>query len=295
MSPILYVMPGQETLARNLMALTDWQPGQMLIRQFPDGETYIRVLDDVRDRQVIILSQLHHPDETTLPLLLMADTLHDLGAGQVGLIAPYLAYMRQDKRFNEGEGISSHYYARLISTHLDWLLTVDPHLHRIHSLSDVYSIPALSLTATAPIADWVRENVERPLIIGPDSESEQWAARVAELAGAPCEVLEKQRLGDRQVKISLPHVDQYLEYTPVLVDDMISTGKTMMQAAAHLHSAGTRTPLCVVVHGLFSPGARQEMQSSGLTVVTCNSIPDASNQIDLAPLLKDGFAQLSFG
>lgn len=292
MSPILYVMPGQESLARNLMALTAWQHGQAVIRQFPDGETYIRILDDVRDRKVVILSQLHHPDETTLPLLLMADTLHDLGAAQVGLIAPYLAYMRQDKRFNEGEGISSHYYARLISAHLDWLLTVDPHLHRIHDLAEVYSIPSRSLTAVVPMAEWIKSNVDRPLIIGPDSESEQWAARVAELAGAPWEVLEKQRLGDREVRISLPHVHQYLDYTPVLVDDMISTGKTMMQAAAHLISAGMRAPISVAVHGLFSPGARQELQSSGLMVVTCNSIPDASNQIDLAPLLKEGLAQL---
>ncbi|ALO45028.1 ribose-phosphate pyrophosphokinase [Pseudohongiella spirulinae] len=293
MTPILYEMPGQEPLARSLSKLLGWQQGQAIIRQFPDGETYIRILDDVRDKKAVILSQLHHPDETTLPMLLMADTLRDLGAEKVGLIAPYLAYMRQDKRFNEGEGVSSHYYSRLISAHLDWLLTVDPHLHRIHDLSEVYSIPSLSLTAVAPMAGWIRENVDRPLIIGPDSESEQWAARVAELAGAPCEVLTKQRLGDRDVKISLPHVDRYLDYTPVLVDDMISTGRTMIQAAGHLTSAGMRAPICVVVHGLFSPGARQELQDSQLTVVTCNSIPDASNKIDLAPLLGEGLACLS--
>jgi ribose-phosphate pyrophosphokinase len=218
-------------------------------------------------------------------LLLLADTLRDLGAKRVGLIAPYLAYMRPDKRFNKGEGVSSHYFARLISQHMDWLLTVDPHLHRIHQLDEVYSIPARSLTAVQPIADWIRENITKPLVIGPDSESEQWAARVAEAAGCPWEVLQKQRFGDRDVQVSLPHVENYLDRTPVLVDDIISTGKTMIQAANHLTRAGMKGPVCVAVHGIFAQGALTEMRANGLLVVTSNSIAGASNQIDLAPLL----------
>lgn len=257
----------------------------MILRQFPDGETYIRVLDEVRGRDVAILCQLHQPDCRVLPLLLLADTLHDLGARRVGLIAPYLAYMRQDKRFNDGEGVSSHYFARLISQHMDWMLTVDPHLHRIHQLDEVYGIPARALTAVQPIADWIRENITKPLVIGPDSESEQWAARVAEAAGCPWEVLQKQRFSDRDVQVSLPHVENYLDRTPVLVDDIISTGKTMIQAAKHLTKAGMQGPVCIAVHGIFAQGALKEMQSNGLKVVTSNSIADATNQIDLAPLL----------
>ncbi|MDP2283037.1 MAG: ribose-phosphate diphosphokinase, partial [Pseudohongiella sp.] len=246
-----------------------------------------RVLDDVRGRDVAILCQLHQPDSRVLPLLLLADTLRDLGAARVGLVAPYLAYMRQDKRFNEGEGISSHYFARLISQHLDWLLTVDPHLHRIHQLDEVYSIPALSLTAVQPIAAWIKQHINNPLVIGPDSESEQWAARVAEAAACPWEVLEKQRFGDHDVQVSLPHVANYLDRTPVLVDDIISTGKTMIQAAQHLMTAGMANPVCIAVHGIFAQGALADMQSNGLRVVTSNSIADDSNQIDLAPLLAD--------
>ncbi len=288
MNPILYCMPGQDALAHQLLALTGWHEGGMELRKFPDGETYIRVEDDVSDRDAVILCQLHHPDEKTLTLLLLAETLRDLGARRVGLIAPYLAYMRQDKRFKDGEGVSSHYYAKLLGNHLDWLLTVDPHLHRIHNLNEVYRIPAHAMTAVAPMADWIRRYVEKPLVIGPDSESEQWAANVAQAAGCPWEVLEKQRLGDRDVKISLPHVEKYGDYTPVLVDDIISTGKTMLQASAHLQAAGMRPAICLAVHGIFAPGAAQEMQSAGLTVVTCNSIADSSNQIDLAPLLIEG-------
>jgi ribose-phosphate pyrophosphokinase len=285
MSQILYAFAGQDNLMRGILQGTGWQKGRMEMRHFPDGETYIRVLDEVKDRDVAIVCQLHHPDVKVLPLLLLADTLHDLGARKVGLVAPYLAYMRQDRRFKEGEGISSHYFAKLISRHLDWLLTVDPHLHRIHSLDEVYSIPAVALSAVQPIAAWVRARVDRPLVIGPDSESEQWAARVAELAGCPWEVLHKQRFGDHDVKVSLPHVEAYREHTPVLVDDIISTGKTMIETARHLRAAGLRPPLCIAVHGIFAEGALTEMESEGLHVITCNSIADPSNHIDLAPLL----------
>jgi ribose-phosphate pyrophosphokinase len=286
MTTRLFIMPEQEALAESLLQKTGWQRGNMVLRQFPDGETYIRVLDDVRDQDVAILCQLHHPDTRVLPLLLMADTLHDLGARKVGLIAPYLAYMRQDKRFNEGEGVSSHYFAQLISQHLDWLLTVDPHLHRIHDLGEVYRIPATALTAVQPIAEWIMQNIRDPLVIGPDGESEQWAARVAQAAGCPWEVLQKQRFGDRDIQISLPHVEQHLQRTPVLVDDIISTGKTMMLAARHLQDAGMAAPVCVAVHGIFAPGSLEEMQAQGLTVITSNSIPNNSSQIDLAGLLS---------
>jgi len=285
MSTLLFSMPDQQVLSDSLLMRSGWTAGEMILRQFPDGETYIRVLDDVQGRDVAILCQLHQPDSRVLPLLLLADTLRDLGAKRVGLIAPYLAYMRQDKRFNKGEGVSSHYFSRLISQHMDWLLTVDPHLHRIHQLDEVYSIPARSITSVQPIADWIRENITKPLVIGPDSESEQWAARVANAAGCPWEVLQKQRFGDRDVQISLPHVENYLDRTPVLVDDIISTGKTMIQAAHHLTKAGMSGPVCIAVHGIFAQGALTEMQASGLRVVTSNSIADASNQIDLAPLL----------
>jgi ribose-phosphate pyrophosphokinase len=292
MRRLLYVMPGQEALGRNLLAQSDFDAGELELRQFPDGESYIRVLDDVRGAEVAILCQLHQPDDKVLALLLLVATLRDLGVRRVGLIAPYLAYMRQDKRFHAGEGISARYFARLISQQFDWLLTVDPHLHRIHALSEVYSIPALALTAVRPIANWLRNNIKAPLVIGPDGESEQWAARVAEAAGCPYEVLTKERFGDRDVKISVPHVSAYQSHTPVLVDDIISTGRTMQQAAAHLQAAGLCAPVCIGVHGIFAQGALPEMQAAGLRVVTSNSIPDSSNQIDLAPLLAEGLQQL---
>lgn len=291
MRPVIFVMPGQEALGESLLALGDFEKGVVELRRFPDGESYVRVHGDVASREILILCQLYQPDEKILPLLLLVGTLRDLGVRRIGLVAPYLAYMRQDKRFHDGEGISARYFARLLSQHFDWLLTVDPHLHRIHALSEVYSLPAVALSAVGPIAEWLRGQVDKPIIIGPDGESEQWAAQVAKAAECPYEVLTKERFGDRDVRVSLPHVADFLDHTPVLVDDIISTGHTMMQVAAHLHDSGMRAPVCIGVHGIFAAGAHAQMQAAGLQIVTTNSIADSSNQIDLAPLILEGLQQ----
>ncbi|MEX1198958.1 MAG: ribose-phosphate diphosphokinase [Pseudohongiellaceae bacterium] len=288
----LFTMPGHEDLGISLEREAGMTRGEFTLHRFPDGESRIQVTGEVQGADIAILCQLYQPDRHVLSLLLLVETLRDLGARRVGLIAPYLAYMRQDKRFNPGEGVSSHYFATLLSRYLDWLVTVDPHLHRIHDLGEIYSIPAQSLTSVRLIADWLVAMVERPLVIGPDSESEQWAASVARAAGCPWEVLEKQRFGDHDVRVSVPNVGEHRHRTPVLVDDIISTGRTMQQAAQHLSDSGFREMYCVAVHGLFAGGAREALRDAGLQVVTSNSIPDDSNQIDLAPLLSDACQKL---
>lgn len=292
MSLILFSLPALGAMAGDIQAGCGAVRGEYEMRHFPDGETYVRVLSDVKGAEVAVLWQLHQPDSNVLPLLMLVNTLKDLGAKRVGLVAPYLAYMRQDKRFHAGEGISQRYFARLLSQQVDWLVTVDPHLHRISALGEVYTIPALAMTAVEPMANWIRTHVANPMVIGPDGESEQWAASVAKAAGCPCEVLSKERFGDRDVKVSLPHVDNYRGHTPVLVDDIISTGKTMIQAAQHLMDAGLSAPVCIGVHGIFAAGAQQEMAAAGLKVVTCDSIADHTNAIALGPLLARGVKEI---
>src|SRR6185503_12811188 len=122
----------------------------------------------------IILCTLADPDAKFLPLIFAAATARELGAARVGLVAPYLAYMRQDRRFNPGEAVTSRYVAKLISGAFDWLVTVDPHLHRYGALGEIYTIPTRAIHAAPLMSDWIRRNVPDPLIVGPDSESEQW-------------------------------------------------------------------------------------------------------------------------
>lgn len=252
------------------------------IHRFPDGESCVRIEPEKIRSRVIIICSLFHPDPIILPLLLLAGTLRDYGAKELILLAPYLAYMRQDRRFQEGEGISARYFAHLLSDYFDALITVDPHLHRIKSLDEIYAIPSHIIHAAPLVADWIHQNVDNPLLIGPDSESEQWIKDLAQRSLAPFIVLEKIRRGDRDVEVSVPEVKQWRRHTPVLFDDIISTGKTMMETISHLKRAGLSAPVCIGIHGIFAGDAYRDLLAAGAErVVTANSIPHSSNAIDL--------------
>jgi ribose-phosphate pyrophosphokinase len=266
--------------------------GKITSKQFPDKETYLRLHDDFNNRDVIIFDSLENPNPKVLPLIFLEKIVRELGSNSVGLCAPYLSYMRQDKQFHPGEGNTSEYFAGLLSEYFDWLVTVDPHLHRHQNLSEIYTIANTVLHATSILSTWIKENIDKPVLIGPDSESEQWVAVIAKEVAAPYMILEKVRHGDYDVEVSIPEIAQYLTHTPVLVDDIISTAQTMLKTIKHLNVLKMQAPICIGVHGIFSADAYAQLQHAGVAkIVTSNSIEHVSNQIDLSKLLCDGIRQ----
>lgn len=290
MKPLFFNLDSATPLADKLCQKLNAEEAELETRQFPDGESYLRVKTECDDRSAIIFCNTYQPDSKILRLIFLSDTLRELGASRIGLITPYLAYMRQDKRFNPGECISSRPFAKLLSQHLDWLVTLDPHLHRYQSLDEIYQLDSNVVHAAPMISDWIHREIEQPLLIGPDSESEQWVSHVAELAGAPFQVLSKIRHGDYEVEISLPEVERWQSHTPVLVDDIISSGKTMLETVRHLRKAGLKQPYCIAAHGLFSDSAFKEL-SEVAHVITCNSVPHSSNHIDISTALATAAAK----
>ncbi|MCC6572254.1 MAG: ribose-phosphate pyrophosphokinase [Planctomycetes bacterium] len=282
---LLIAWPGSEAQTRGLAATTGSSIIELQTRRFPDGEIYLRLLSSCAGQSVAVVAALDRPDEKTPGLLALADALRAEGATRVGLVAPYLAYLRQDRQFNPGEAVTSRTYARLLSSTFDWLLTVDPHLHRYHSLSEIYSIPTRVVHAAPAIADWIGRIVNLPLLIGPDGESAQWVSDIAARINAPWTTLEKTRRGDRDVEVSIPHIDQSRGRTPVLADDIISSGRTMLAAVKRLREAGTPTPICVGVHAIFAGDAYDALLAAGPRIVTCNTIAHPSNEIDLSSMM----------
>ncbi|HKO89244.1 MAG TPA: ribose-phosphate pyrophosphokinase [Burkholderiales bacterium] len=292
MRPLLFAMPGNEAFAAKLLGRPGFEAGTLTYRRFPDGESYVRINDDVKGRDAVIVCTLARPDEQFLGLWYAAQTLRELGARRIALGAPYLCYMRQDKRFQSGEAVTSKLFASLVCEAFDYLITADPHLHRFQALSELYRIGTHTVATAPALAVWIRENVDRPIIIGPDEESEQWAASVAAAADAPHVVLRKIRHGDRDVSIDFLDSTVLRGRTPVLIDDIISSGKTMLAVARHLRAAGYEPPVCIGVHGLFDEEAAKDLMESGVSrIVTTNTVPHASNAIDVsisfvAPLLQ---------
>lgn len=286
MKKIVFALPGNEALANYIVEAIQAELGVSVFRNFPDGETYVRILSSVKEKDVIVVCTLDQPDAKFLPLLFLCSLLRDLKVRSICFVAPYLAYMRQDKQFNPGEAVTSEYFAKLLSSHVDRLITVDPHLHRRVSMKEIYSIPCEVLHADALISQWVKKYIPNALLIGPDSESEQWVSEVAKNAGVPFIVLQKIRHGDRDVEVSVPLVEENKNYTPVLVDDIISTAGTMIETVGLLKNAGMKAAVCIGVHAVFAGNAYEDLIRSGVSnVVTCNTILHESNAINIGELI----------
>lgn len=279
-------MPGNELLARGIIKNLKAAEGKFNARKFPDGESYIRILGNVKNKHTVIVCTLAHPDELFLPLFFLAREIRNQGAKRITLISPYLSYMRQDKAFHPGEAITSGYFAELISSIADQIITIDPHLHRRKSMNEIYTVKTSVLHAAPFIAGYISKHIANPVIIGPDSESKQWIAEVAHLAKAPFVVMKKTRRGDKSVKIKSPELKKYKKYTPVLLDDIISTGHTMIKTIILLKKAGMKAPVCIGIHAVFSETAFKDLKKAGAKILlTCNTILHFTNRIDITQLI----------
>lgn len=292
----ILAFPGLLPLARRIAALSHGRAEPIDIHRFPDGESLVTLPNGMAGQDVAMLATLKDPDHLALPLRFAAETARELGARSVGLIAPYLAYMRQDRRFSPGQAVSAPLFACFLEQSFDWLVTADPHLHRIHALSALFKIPAHRIETAPLLAEWIAANVTDAVLLGPDSESRQWVAQVARLADRPFEVLEKHRSGDRDVMISVPHGEALLAGTPVILDDIASSGRTLIQAIERLCAAGARPPVCLVIHAVFADNAHADILAAGAArVVTTDSIPHVTNAISLAQALADAARDLQAG
>jgi len=256
--------------------------------RFPDGELKLR-LPPTLPPCVVLLRSLQQPNEKLVELLIAAPAARELGARRLVLVCPYLAYMRQDIAFQPGEAVSQRHVAGLLARHFDAVLTVDPHLHRITTLGEVMpGCQAVALSAAGLIGAWVAQRVSQPLFLGPDEESAQWV-RVAAQACTP--VAEhgwcvKRRHGDFDVQVTLPPLPDCRGRAVVLLDDLASTGRTLVAAARLARAAGAASVDVAVTHALFVGDALAGLHAAGVDRVwSTDCVPHASNAVSVVPLL----------
>jgi len=283
-SPVIFTLdphPLFEMLLEKLAATK----GEYETRSFPDGESYLKINTDVNGAHCCLLVDFSHPNSKYLPLIFIIDTLRELGASSVVLIAPYLSFMRQDRRFLDGEAITSRIFAKALSSHIDWLVTVDPHLHRYHSLDEIYSVPSEVVQGAPALAKWLKTQ-NNVFLIGTDSESEQWVSEIAAVSGHDFVIGSKERFGDRQVVVSLGDLSAHKNKTAVIIDDVISSGQTILKCIEALQHQNISNIKCAAVHGIFADSADQLLLNAGLeSLITCNTIMHPSNTVDISELL----------
>ena len=274
-------------IAKRLSAALHAPYSPLTISSFPDGDIYLKYNTAVKGQKVILVHSFQpHSNQSLFNLIFAAETAKDLGAAKVILVAPYLAYMRQDTRFHPGEAISSRIMAKHLNSCFDKIITIDPHLHRYRSLKDIFTIPTVKLTANTLIAEYIQKHFINEIIIGPDGESFQWAEEIARHIHIQATVLKKTRFSSRQVQVKMVKPISIQGKNVIIVDDIISTGHTIAEAAKQARKMGAKSITAIGVHGLLVENAMKKLRQAGVTtVITTNCIEHPTNKIDVMPLL----------
>jgi ribose-phosphate pyrophosphokinase len=287
MSLLLY-FDDEATLAAALAQELGWATALVRGHRFPDGECKLTLPATLPPR-VGLLRGLQQPNEKLAALMIVAPAARELGAQHLTLICPYLAYMRQDIAFEPGQAVSQRHVGQALATWFDTVVTIDPHLHRVATMDEV--VPGrrgLALSAAALIGRFVAARVPGALLLGPDQEAGQWACVAAAAGGLQAAVCHKLRRGDREVQVALPEGLVLTDRAVVLVDDVASTGRTLVEAAAAALAAGAATVDVAVTHGLFVGDALAQVRAAGVRQVwSTDSVPHTSNAIPIAPLLAE--------
>jgi len=270
-------------------------------RVFPDGENYVRISTDLKGRDVVIV-QTMFPDQndSLIEFLQIVDTAKDLGAKSIVGIVPYLAYSRQDRRFQPGESLSSQTVAKMMKgVGVDELITVDTHYKHVKpGKFDLFGLPCNNVSAGRLILDHIKEKIDNDIMtIGPDLGSSQ----MIEYATGQKAFLKKEKrcpicgkpAKDCKCKIKKKKyeiVEVKGEYdfhgkTVVILDDIIASGSTMIKAVKTIKSEGAKKVVAAATHGLFMKDSLLTLREMADYLVVTDTISTPVSNVSIAPLI----------
>lgn len=261
------------------------------VKLFPDGETYLRFLGNVEKENVIVVQSLgHQPNHYLVELFLMLDALKDLKAKQVIAVIPYFAYARQDERFKPGEAVSIKTISRLVeAAGADNIFTIDSHRHRVVDQDDLTTVPLQDLTAMAELAKYMdsKYDLHNPAVIGPDAEAGAWAKIAADTLSVEYDALEKKRFDAETVEIKPRRLD-IKDRDILIVDDIISTGNTIIKAIDILKKNGAKDIYVACTHPLLVLNALVRIYQTGaIEVVGTDTVQSAISHVSVAPVIAN--------
>ncbi|MHC1635697.1 MAG: ribose-phosphate diphosphokinase [Candidatus Methanospirareceae archaeon] len=248
-------------------------------KSFPDGELYVRVVGDIKGEDVVIVQSIVK-DRDLICLLQLIEAVEE-EAEHISVVIPYLGYARQDKRFKSGEAISARAIARSISIKgvVDDIYVVNLHSR---SILRYFEVPAKEIDVSPLIGDYIASKGVEPVIIGPDKGAMELSRSIASSHNFEYDVLEKRRISGEEVEIK-PKELSVEGRNVVIVDDIISTGGTISEAASILKAQGAKDIYVACIHGVFAQNSIIRLYSSGIEeIVATDTIESAFSKISIA-------------
>ncbi len=274
-------------------------------KKFPDGERYIRIKGDVEKKIVIIQSTGYPQDENLIELLFLIKNLKSLGAEEIKVVVPYFGYGRQEKRFKKGETISAEIVANLIeNSGANEIISVNLHED---SVKDFFNIPSKNISAMSPIAEYISKNTNDPIIIAPDKGALIFAEEISEILKCSCTYMDKIRLSPNKVETKIADIrcdfsenDLKLSNTSqvaidsvkgkeaVIIDDIIATGGTIVNATKILKEHGAKNVTVCCVHPTLVDDAVLKIYSAGVKEIAgTNTLKSEVSSISVAKIIAN--------
>ena len=273
-----------QDLAYRVSKLTNSELLRTEFKKFPDGELYIRIHGDVKDKDVFLIQTQNNQNDSIVETILMCDALRDEGAKSINLVAPYLAYARQDKKFNDGEPISIRALAKLYSNLCDRVITINPHEVHIEAFFD---IPFIYGNAVDKLAEYVKDKLNNPVVLSPDKGAIELAKTASEVLDCEYDYLEKTRISPTEIKIAPKNLD-VKDKDVLIVDDIISTGGTMATAIGMLKEQGAIKVIASCVHPVLIGDALNKLYVGGADeVVGTDSFLSEVSKVSVDNIVAD--------
>jgi len=277
-----YVIGGtaSKTVAEDIAKLLKGKIVDTISKRFPDNELYVRVLDNIKGKDIIVV-QTTYPDPNIIELFLLQNAVEEAGAKSITVVIPYYGYARQDTKFQDGEAISAKALANLISLNADKVITVDPHKEHI---LDFFSTSAYSCSAVPEIAKYLGEK-EIDMILAPDKGAVNRAKKASKIIDCDFDYMEKTRIDGTTVEIKPKNLDAQNKNVAI-IDDIISTGGTMAKSIKELKKQGAKKVFVACTHGLFADNAIKKLSTAGCDeIISTDTIISDYSKVKIAPAI----------
>ncbi|MBM3232605.1 ribose-phosphate diphosphokinase [Candidatus Pacearchaeota archaeon] len=253
---------------------------EVKVKDFPDSEFHIKLKKNPAHQTVVFITSItKDPDDKLIETILASGIAKDYGAKKVVVVATYFPYMRQDKHFKKYDSFSSKYILDMFK-HVDKLLVIDPHLHRIPKMEKLLP-QAHAFTVNDLLVEYIKKRFKDDFsIVGPDEESAQWSQKIADKLGKKVVILKKTRFSSTHVKIK----EKPLGKNIIIIDDIISTGKTIVETIKMAKRQGANRIICMGIHGVLVNKADKHI-SKHAELITTNTIENKYAKIDVSPAI----------
>ncbi|MBU4256129.1 MAG: ribose-phosphate diphosphokinase [Candidatus Thermoplasmatota archaeon] len=263
-------------LAEKLAKETNVDLSEVILKRFPDRECYVRIMDDL-DNENVVLIQNAYPDENIVEFFLLADAIREFKVKKLTAVIPYFGYARQDKKFNPGEPISVRALIKRLQIGIDKIITVDIHDENVLKWFD---IPNINVSGMPAIGEYLKK-LNPDIVIAPDDGALQKAKNVADIVGCSYDYLDKKRIDAEHVEMKTKNID-VKNKNVAIVDDIISTGGTIITAAKNLKKQGAKSVYACCTHGLFAGNSLPKLQSVCDKIVSTDTIENPASIVSVA-------------